>query len=178
MITSSMACPPLRVWFQSIPMALEKRQIMPTVGLKRKIPQHRRPRRCHGVGPDDQGLVGGGAANGPVGHDGQQQGYGHGDGRHRKAENNGHLDRIQINRIGEDIDEVFQADKRGRQPEGILLQDGLVQGLGGRPDEKNQGDDDLGGNQKIGQYLMLKTTRFSIQSSTQGCEKLEFHSVS
>ena len=53
----------------------------------------------------------------------------------------------EILRAGEEVRKVVKPDEGGCGSESVLLQKRLHQRLGGRPDEKHQRDDDLGGNQ-------------------------------
>ena len=65
-----------------------------------------------------------------------------------------------IDSIRKDIFKIFQADKCAGKTESVFLKHGLIDCLGCRPDKKNQGNDNLGGHQKIGQDFVFENDSF------------------
>ena len=72
----------------------------------------------------------------------------------QKEKTIGDLDRVEVGRVGEDAGEVGEADEPGREAEGVLAEQRLVQGLDRRPVEEDQADRELGGDQQIGQQAV------------------------
>ena len=132
------------------------------LGREQEQPQHAGDRRRHGVGPDQQGLVGGGAADHLVGLDRQDQGDAHGQERDRGAEHHGVPHHLEIDRrldlVEQQALEVLQADEP-QVAAGKDVADPVQrqrQRLDRRPDEEDQRDDDLRRHQQIGQPLVLE----------------------
>src|SRR3546814_4266511 len=71
--------------------------------------------------------------------------------RHRGAEVGGRPEGLEVERVGEEVDEVLEPDELGREPEGVLDQQRLVERLRGRPQEEDGGDGELRQDQQVGQ---------------------------
>ena len=108
--------------------------MMPMRRVEQEDPERAGHRRGHGVGPDQQGAIGGGATDHPVGHDPRDSSA--------EAERQAAvtelpkriavtLQRVEVelesrNRRGE----VLKPDELGLQAEGVLAQQGLPRAPG------------------------------------------------
>ncbi len=80
-------------------------------GREHERPQHAGDRRRHGVGPDQQRLVGHRAAQHAVGHGREQQRDRDAEERHQHAEQRGDLERVEVVAVREQGGEVREADE-------------------------------------------------------------------
>jgi hypothetical protein len=120
-------------------------------GVEEEEPEDAGNGRGHGVGPDEQGFVGQRALDDVVGHGGEQQGHGEAEDRHADAEDGGDADRAQIFAAVEEEDEIVEPDEADGEAERVLDQHRLPKRLARGPDEEDQRDGELRGEQQVGQ---------------------------
>src|SRR3546814_11906094 len=71
--------------------------------------------------------------------------------RHRGAEVGGRPEGLEVERVGEEVEEILEPDELGREPEGFLDQQRLVERLRARPQDEDVGDGELLQDQHVGQ---------------------------
>src|SRR5690606_39331232 len=77
-------------------------------------------------------------------------------------------ERADVIGIGEDASIIIEPDERRPKAKGILALKRGFQRLNGRPDEENQRDNQLGGQQKVRQQLVWKYGAFALHGSSHG----------
>ena len=77
-------------------------------------------------------------------HRGEEEAQAHRQGGRRHREDHRDLRGVQVVGVAEQPLEVLEPDEPGRQPEGVLEEDGLAERLRGRPDEEDERDERAG----------------------------------
>ena len=104
--------------------------------MEQQYPQNGGDGGGDGVGPDQQRAVDAAALDFAVGEDGEQEGDAHREKGDGEAEAEGAPHRFDIERIGEQVDEVFEADELGFEAECVLPGQAAVDRLPGGPEEE------------------------------------------
>ncbi len=137
-----------------VPVVAERLQEVgedPDGWVEHEEPQHASHRRGDGVGPDDQRAVRRRSLDDAVRHRREQERRAQRQRRGRDGEQDSSAEALKVDRVREQAGEVVEPDELAAEPEGVLEQDGLVEGLARRPDEEDERDDDLRGDQRKGQ---------------------------
>lgn len=113
-----------------------------------------------GVRHDEEGLVGRGAAQHAVRTDGKQKADRKAEEGHERREGHRDLEARDIVRVGQKRFKVLKTHEFRAEPEGILHQHRLVDGLAGGQEEEDERNGELRRHQQVGQPAVLEYDSF------------------
>ncbi|MNP38302.1 hypothetical protein D3C76_1318080 [compost metagenome] len=123
----------------------------PTPWVKQEDPQHGGNGGCHGVRQQHQRLIQTAAAHHVIDQCGEKQRHRKAAERHQGAEFDRRPEGVEVIAVVPECDEVIQPNKLAGEPERIDALYRVPQRFARRPDEKDNGDNQLRGDQQIGQ---------------------------